>query len=67
MKTNRQARLLLMFLDDQHTHEINISNHKRQYYHPILGVYCIDRKLNIGQARWARYRRLVKLLGTEEV
>lgn len=66
MKTNRQARLLLINVRDGYTHTVNISNHKRQYFSKC-GTYCRNRKLNIGQARWARYRRLVKLLGTEEV
>lgn len=65
MKTNRQARLMLINLRDG-SHTVNISNHKRQYFSKC-GAYCSNRKLNIGQARWARYRRLVKLLGTEEV
>lgn len=66
MKTNRQARLLLINVRDGYTHTVNISNHKRQHFSKY-GTYCSNRKLNIGQARWARYRRLVKLLGTEEL
>lgn len=66
MKTNRQVRLMLIDVRDDYTHGVNISNHKRQYFSKC-GIYCRNRKMNIGQARWARYRRLIKLLGTEEV
>ena len=66
MKTNRQVRLMLIDVRDGHTHGVNISNHKSQYFSKC-GTYCRNRKMNIGQARWARYRRLIKLLGTEEV
>lgn len=61
MKTNRQARLLLININDGYTHPVNISNHKRQYFSKC-GTYCRNRKLNIGQARWARYRRWVNSL-----
>lgn len=66
MKTNRQARLMLIRPFAPREQTVNISKRKRLHY---FGgeYYCINRKLNIGQARWARYRRLVKLLGTEEV
>lgn len=63
MKTNRQARLLLINIRDGYTHGVNISNHKRQYFSKC-GTYCVNRKLNIGQARWARYRRWVNSLET---
>lgn len=65
MKTNRQARLLLIDVRDGYTHTVNISNHKRQYFSKC-GTYCRAHKLNIGQARWKRYYRLVKLLGYPE-
>lgn len=61
MKTNRQARLLLINVRDGYTHGVNISNRKRQYFSKC-GTYCRNRKLNIGQARWARYRKWVKSL-----
>lgn len=46
MKTNRQARLLLIDISDGCTHTVNISNHKRQYFSKC-GTYCSNRKLNI--------------------
>lgn len=62
MKTNRQVRLMLA---DKYNPFIgvNISNHKTMFFGRI--IYCRNRKLNIGQARWARYRKWVKSL--EEV
>lgn len=64
MKKNRQVRLMLA---DKYNPfiSVNISNRKTMFFGRT--TYCLNRKLNIGQARWARYRRLVKLLGTEEV
>lgn len=47
MKTNRQARLLLINIHDGYTHSVNISNHKRQYFSKC-GTYCRNRKNNIG-------------------
>lgn len=58
MKTNRQARLLLIDVRDGYTHTVNISNHKRQYFSKC-GTYCRIRKLRV------RYRRLVKILKEE--
>lgn len=62
MKTNRQVRLMLA---DKYNPSItvNISNHKTMFFGRT--VYCRNRKMNIGQARWARYRKWVKSL--EEV
>lgn len=62
MKTNRQARLMLV---DKYnpSSTVNISNHKTMFFGRT--VYCRNRKMNIGQARWARYRKWVKSL--EEV
>lgn len=62
MKTNRQMRLILA---DKYNPFIgvNISNHKTMFFGRT--IYCRNRKLNIGQARWARYRKWVKSL--EEV
>lgn len=64
MKKNRQVRLMLA---DKYNPfiRVNISNHKTMFFGRT--TYCLNRKFNIGQARWARYRRLIKLLGTEEV
>lgn len=64
MKTNRQVRLMLADKCNPPT-PVNISNHKTMFFGRTM--YCRNRKMNIGQARWARYRRLIKLLGTEEV
>lgn len=61
MKTNRQARLLLIDVRDGCTQVVNISNHKRQYFSKC-GTCCSNRKPNIGQARLARYRKWVKSL-----
>jgi hypothetical protein len=61
MKTNRQARLLLIKPFAPREQKVNISNRKRLYYTGGQ-YYCVNRKLNIGQARWARYRKWVKSL-----
>lgn len=59
MKTNRQVRLMLA---DKYNPFIgvNISNHKTMFFGRT--VYCRNRKLNIGQARWKRYRKWVNSL-----
>jgi hypothetical protein len=62
MKKNRQARLMLV---DKYNPfiSVNISNRKTMFFGRT--TYCLNRKLNIGQARWVRYRKWVKSL--EEV
>lgn len=62
MKTNRQARLLLIRPFAPRKQTVNISKRKKLHY--FGGVYyCINRKLNIGQARSVRYRKWVKSPG----
>lgn len=62
MKKNRQVRLMLADKCNPFI-SVNISNRKTMFFGRT--TYCLNRKLNIGQARWVRYRKWVKSL--EEV